>query len=92
MKTNYQPVSGDRVGPRFENMTGACLWVIAQPDENEWLVEAVAVPMEYPESPEIVGESFDGFCARKDREQAELDEQREVEASQLQDFKAWRQS
>lgn len=30
--------------------------------------------------------------ARKDREQAEADEQREVEASQFQDYQAWRRS
>ena len=38
------------------------------------------------------GETFDEFCNRKDQEQAEEDEQREVWASHAADVKAWRKS
>ncbi len=37
-------------------------------------------------------ETYEEFCARKDREQVDEDEQREVEASQLEDWKSWRRS
>lgn len=41
------------------------------------------------ESP-IQAETYAEFCARKDREQAEEDERREVEASQREDYQSWR--
>lgn len=82
--TQYQPRKGDLTGPLFNLMTSASLWVIGQPDQTEWFVELVRA--------EELGESFDEFTARKDLEQAETDEQKEIERSQNEDLQAWRQS
>jgi hypothetical protein len=81
--TQYQPINGDERGPLFSTMTEASLWVVQQPKPGEWTVELRRAQ---------VGETYAEFCARKDREQAEEDELREVEHSQRQDYKWWRTS
>lgn len=83
--TKYQPRNGDLTGPVFNSMTEASLWIVQQHEPLAWFTALISSYVE-------LGETYAEFTARKDLEQAAEDEQREIEASQLEDWKSWKRS
>ena len=70
----------------FKHLSVASIWVLMREEPSEWIVEHVR------SGDEAEGESYAEFCARQDRERAEDEEQRAVEASQLADYHSWKRS